>query len=89
MATETNPETVLIALEKTIKSVGRDIRKTKGGADKINRMAALVNSYSRLAGMCVEEEKPYNPYSEMVAQDEAMIKAKRQKELRAEAESCL
>ena len=37
------PEKILSNLEKTIQSVGNDIRKTKGGADKINRMAALVN----------------------------------------------
>ncbi len=63
MATETNPEAVLKALEMTIKSVGKDIRKTKGGADKISRMAALVNSYSRLAALCTEEEKPFDAYA--------------------------
>ena len=63
MATETNPETVLKSLEMTIKSVGKDIRQNHGGADKINRMAALVNSYSRLAALCTEEEKPFDAYA--------------------------
>ena len=58
--TDTNPDAVLKALELTIKSVGKDIRRNHGGADKINRMAALVNSYSRLAAICVEDEKPFD-----------------------------
>ncbi len=73
MGTETNPETVLKTLEMTIKSVGADIRKTKGGADKINRLAALVNSYSRLASLCVEEEKPFNYYDATFGQEEREI----------------
>ena len=58
--TDANPDAILKALEMTIKSVGKDIRRNHGGADKINRMAALVNSYSRLAALCVEEEEPFN-----------------------------
>lgn len=62
-----DPEKILSSLEKTIKSVGMDIRKTNGGADKINRLAALVNSYSRLVSLCVgltEANKP-NAYDVM------------------------
>ncbi len=84
---ETNPETVLKTLEMTIKSVGADIRKTKGGADKINRLAALVNSYSRLASLCVEEEKPFNYYDAMAAGAEAGIEEKRRQRLKYEVES--
>ena len=67
--TEANPEAILKSLELTIKSVGKDIRATRGGADKINRMAALVNSYSRLAGMCVDEAKPFDPYAAQMRRD--------------------
>lgn len=62
-----DPDKVLSSLEKTIKSVGKDIQDSKGGADRVNRLAALVNSYSRLVTICggLHEEKQPNAYDIM------------------------
>ncbi len=82
-----DPHSVLKSIEMTIKSVSRDIRKNHGGADRINRLGTLVNSYSRLALILLgeEEEKSYNHYDSMNNEALAMIEAKRQKRLKAEA----
>ena len=44
------PEKVISALETTIIRVTRDIKKKQGnaGADKLNSLSKLVNSYNRL-----------------------------------------
>lgn len=65
--TETDPNVVLKSVEQTIKSVGKDIRTTKGGADKINRLAALVNSYTKLISMMSAE--PKTSYYDLMASE--------------------
>ena len=44
------PEKVISAIENTIIRVTRDIKKKQGttGADKLNSLSKLVNSYNRL-----------------------------------------
>jgi hypothetical protein len=44
------PEKVISAVETTIIRVTRDIKKKQGnaGADKLNSLSKLVNSYNRL-----------------------------------------
>ncbi len=65
MTAETDPNVVLKAVEQTIKAIGKDIRTTKGGADKVNRLSSLINSYTKLLALMTEENKPMNYYEQM------------------------
>lgn len=59
-------EDVLKKVEKTIGYICSDVRKKKGniGTNKIDSIAKLVNSYSRLLDKTIEEEWDYETHGD-------------------------